>query len=257
MKRIVTILCIVMTAAVSWAGLNNSVPLKKFPGKKCYTYRVTLKDKRGCGFSIDKPKQFLSQKAIDRRRKQNLPLDSTDEFRNNALLSAYTTGKFTAEGKNYTLVDHDDVLTIYDESGKEYGEFSNFIIRRSNGDDTIEYEAKVHIREAIEDMQDKGLQTSQFTTRLPQQTADGQYAYDENGTLLYDDESEVRVKQTDRNYELKKVYRQSDPVFISILDHIRTSQVSMQDLQRLNQRVGAQLDESDSKLAITLSTRRG
>ena len=56
--------------------------------------------------------------------------------------------------------------------------------------------------------------------------------------------------------ELKKVYRQSDPVFISILDHIRTSQVLMQDLQRLNQRVGAQLDESDSKLAITLSTRR-
>ena len=56
--------------------------------------------------------------------------------------------------------------------------------------------------------------------------------------------------------ELKKVYRQSDPVFISILDHIRTSQVPMQDLQRLNQRVGAQLDEGNSKLAITLSTRR-
>lgn len=99
-------------------------------------------------------------------------------------------------------MDHDDVLTIYDENGKEYGEFSNFIIRRSNGDDTIEYEAKVHIREAIEDMQDNGLQTSQFTTRLPQQTADGQYAYDENGVLLYDDDSEVRVKQTDKNYEL-------------------------------------------------------
>lgn len=56
--------------------------------------------------------------------------------------------------------------------------------------------------------------------------------------------------------ELKKVYRQSDPVFISILDHIRTSQVPMSDLQKLNQRVGARLDESDSKLAITLSTRR-
>lgn len=56
--------------------------------------------------------------------------------------------------------------------------------------------------------------------------------------------------------ELRKVYRQSDPVFISILDHIRTSQVSMSDLQKLNQRVGARLDESDSKLAITLSTRR-
>ena len=48
--------------------------------------------------------------------------------------------------------------------------------------------------------------------------------------------------------ELKKVYRQSDPVFIGILDHIRTSQAQSQDLQLL--------DESDSKLAITLSTRR-
>ena len=56
--------------------------------------------------------------------------------------------------------------------------------------------------------------------------------------------------------ELKKVYRQSDPTFIGILDHIRTSQVHMQDLQLLNQRVRAQLDDSDSKLAITLSTRR-
>ena len=56
--------------------------------------------------------------------------------------------------------------------------------------------------------------------------------------------------------ELKKVYRQSDPTFIGILDHIRTSQVRMQDLQLLNQRVRAQLDDSDSKLAITLSTRR-
>ena len=56
--------------------------------------------------------------------------------------------------------------------------------------------------------------------------------------------------------ELKKVYRQSDPLFISILDHIRTSQVTYADLQQLNQRVGAQLDEADNQLAITLSTKR-
>ena len=56
--------------------------------------------------------------------------------------------------------------------------------------------------------------------------------------------------------ELKKVYRQNDPTFIGILDHIRTSQVGASDLSRLNQRVGATLDEGDSKLAITLSTRR-
>lgn len=56
--------------------------------------------------------------------------------------------------------------------------------------------------------------------------------------------------------ELKKVYRQSDPVFINILDHIRTSQVANSDLMKLNERVGVTLDEGDSRLAITLSTRR-
>ncbi len=56
--------------------------------------------------------------------------------------------------------------------------------------------------------------------------------------------------------ELRKVYRQTDPVFIGLLDHIRTSQVGAADLQLLNRRVGAQLSEGDSGLAITLSTRR-
>lgn len=56
--------------------------------------------------------------------------------------------------------------------------------------------------------------------------------------------------------ELKKVYRQSDPTFIKILDHIRTNVVSDADLQLLNKRVGAQLSAHDNGLAITLSTRR-
>ena len=56
--------------------------------------------------------------------------------------------------------------------------------------------------------------------------------------------------------ELRKVYRQSDPTFISILDRIRTSNIAAADLQQLNARVGAQLDLSGSRLAITLSTRR-
>lgn len=56
--------------------------------------------------------------------------------------------------------------------------------------------------------------------------------------------------------ELKKVYRQTDSVFIKLLDRIRTSIANTHDLQLLNQRVGARLDESDSQLAITLSTRR-
>lgn len=56
--------------------------------------------------------------------------------------------------------------------------------------------------------------------------------------------------------ELTKVYRQTDPLFINILDHIRTSQVSNADLTLLNKRIGAELSHDDSKLSITLSTRR-
>ena len=54
--------------------------------------------------------------------------------------------------------------------------------------------------------------------------------------------------------ELKKVYRQNDAEFISLLDNIRTSCVTAFDMQRLNQRVGKPTD-SDG-MSITLSTRR-
>ena len=59
--------------------------------------------------------------------------------------------------------------------------------------------------------------------------------------------------------ELTKVYRQSDPLFINILDHIRTSQVSAPDLQMLNARVDKTPLPSEGAgegLQITLSTRR-
>lgn len=56
--------------------------------------------------------------------------------------------------------------------------------------------------------------------------------------------------------ELTKVYRQNDPTFIALLDHIRTSAVTAADLRTLNQQVGAQIDAEANGLAITLSTRR-
>ena len=56
--------------------------------------------------------------------------------------------------------------------------------------------------------------------------------------------------------ELHKVYRQNDPAFISILDHIRTSDTTDADLRTLNTSVGGTLDTAGGNLAITLSTRR-
>lgn len=49
-----------------------------FPGGKTFLFRVTLTDKQGTPFSISKPLEFLSEKAVQRRARQGLPIDSTD-----------------------------------------------------------------------------------------------------------------------------------------------------------------------------------
>lgn len=43
-----------------------------------YMFRLTLKDKGNPPYSVVKPEEFLSQKAIDRRLKQGLRVDTTD-----------------------------------------------------------------------------------------------------------------------------------------------------------------------------------
>ena len=56
--------------------------------------------------------------------------------------------------------------------------------------------------------------------------------------------------------ELQKVYRQIDPTFINILDSIRTTSVSIDQLSTLNKQVGKAIANDKNKLAITLSGKR-
>lgn len=56
--------------------------------------------------------------------------------------------------------------------------------------------------------------------------------------------------------ELKKVYRQTDPVFINVLDHIRTNTAGAADLQLLNTRYNTRIKEEENDMYITLATRR-
>ena len=67
--------------------------------------------------------------------------------------------------------------------------------------------------------------------------------------------------------ELRKVYRQTDPSFIAILDHIRTNTATTADLNALNARVignnsplgsakNSQFSIHNTQLTITLATRR-
>lgn len=68
----------------------------------------------------------------------------------------------------------------------------------------------------------------------------------------------ARVFQTMElvSIELKKVYRQSDPVFVNVLDHIRNNTAGAADLQLLNTRYDTKIEEAESDMYITLATRR-
>ena len=46
--------------------------------ERTYKYRVNLKDKVGTAYSVDKPEEFLSERALARRDRQQLPVDETD-----------------------------------------------------------------------------------------------------------------------------------------------------------------------------------
>lgn len=56
--------------------------------------------------------------------------------------------------------------------------------------------------------------------------------------------------------ELKKVYRQSDDIFIHVLDHIRTNMARMPELEILNRRYNPTFEPRDEDMYITLATRR-
>lgn len=51
---------------------------KKYLGGKCYIWRYTLKDKQGSPHSLEHPGRWLSHKAVERRKRQGIALDSTD-----------------------------------------------------------------------------------------------------------------------------------------------------------------------------------
>ena len=56
--------------------------------------------------------------------------------------------------------------------------------------------------------------------------------------------------------ELRKIYRQSDNEFISLLDRVRINRATQADIARLNQRCNPDYQEVNDTFAITLATRR-
>ena len=59
-------------------GCLFALSMGQVSAEKVYKFRVSLKDKVGTTYSIDKPEEFLSERAIERRNRQQLLVDETD-----------------------------------------------------------------------------------------------------------------------------------------------------------------------------------
>lgn len=90
MRKIICLLFAVLplVAAAQDTEVASSVTFQKFP--KSYRYRVTFTDKKDCGFSTKHPEKFLSQKALDRRKRMGLKVDAYDLPLTPAYLQALT-----------------------------------------------------------------------------------------------------------------------------------------------------------------------
>jgi serine protease AprX len=90
MKKLLLISLFTAGITAVFAQGNNKTA---YPNGPYNIFRVSLKDKKGSAHSLKHPEKFLSEKALQRRRKQNLPVDSTD-----LPLSEKYINKLTKEG---------------------------------------------------------------------------------------------------------------------------------------------------------------
>ncbi len=79
MRRILLLLTILFCATGLYAeSQQETLQRVKYKYGPAYIYRLTLTDKQGTGYSLEHPMRFLSRRSVERRRRQGLPIDSTD-----------------------------------------------------------------------------------------------------------------------------------------------------------------------------------
>ena len=91
-QLILFIITLLSCPALAVAGVN-STEMISYPGGKCYMFRVTLKDKKHSRYSLNAPSEYLSQRAIERRKRQHIAIDSTDLPINETYMEAIQASK--------------------------------------------------------------------------------------------------------------------------------------------------------------------
>ncbi len=122
----------------------------------------------------------------------------SDQFKVNALLAIYGEGKFTADGTQYAVETEGDQIYINTADGERFSAVSTFVVRRFNGEDSLEIGFKNATRDLVAQMEAENLNTATFTYKIPQLNEKGEVITDENGEiLLVESELTIQDKVTD------------------------------------------------------------
>ena len=122
----------------------------------------------------------------------------TEQFKLDALLAIYSDDSFTYEGTDYVIAENDGQLFVNAADGTPFASISSFVVRRYNGEDSLDVGFKNLTREAVEKIEEEGLTSTTFTYKLPQLDENGLVITDENGKpVMVESELTVVDKVTD------------------------------------------------------------
>jgi peptide/nickel transport system permease protein len=112
------------------------------------------------------------------------------EFKTSAFGAVYGSGTFEWKGKTYRIMKNEkDIIVIQDISNAEpvdFANFSTFVVRRYNGEDTLSISFKDQLQEKVKDMIANGETLSQFTFYMQQIDGEGNLIFNEEGEPVFD-----------------------------------------------------------------------
>lgn len=95
-------------------------------GQSAFKYRIWLSDKGDTPYSLEYPEAYLSEKAIARREKQNISVDSTD-----FPVSPVYIDRIKDTGLKILVTSRWlNTVTVYSEEGKEADALSKITFYR-------------------------------------------------------------------------------------------------------------------------------
>lgn len=125
----------------------------------------------------------------------------TDEFQLAAINAVSEDGEFEVSGKKYVVKSLEGEKAVFAKENPDIpvAAFSTMVIRRYNGEDSLEFAYKEKVRSVIEEMSANKSKSASFTWNIAQVDDNGEYTYDSDGNLIKEDR-EVTVSDKNGSY---------------------------------------------------------